>query len=100
MSGIQWVMVLATLATILIAPVTAYAAGGGKPATKIYNVADTRHMESGLSKWIADVYNDSLLVFGLLVVSIMASMGLVMGFGMDRVIAMIGIDLRRLEHHE
>jgi len=75
-------------------------AAGGKPATKIYNVADTRSMEGGLSKWIAGVYNTDLWLYALLVVVVMALMGVVLGYGMDRVVSLLGINLGKLEHHE
>lgn len=75
-------------------------AGGGKPATKIYNIADTRGMDSGISKWIADVYNSNLWLFGLMVVAVMAGMGLVLGFCMDALLKLLGINLGRLQHHE
>jgi hypothetical protein len=87
------------LLTVIVAG-SAFAAGGGKPATKIYNVADTRGMHSGLSKWIADIYNSDLLLFGLLVVGVMALMGLTIGRTMDFLVSRLGIDLGRLEHHE
>ena len=76
------------------------AAAGGKPATKVYNVADTRDMEPGISKWIADAYNGNLWLFGLLVVSVMAGMGLTFGLLMDRLLKAVGINLGRLQHHE
>ncbi len=75
-------------------------AAGAEPPTKIINVADTRHMAPGLSRWIADVYNDNLLIFGLLVVVVMVIMGASLGFVFDRLIAMIGIDLGKLDHSE
>lgn len=75
-------------------------AAGGKPATKLVNVADTRGMASGLSRWIADVYNSSLWLYAALVVSMMVLMGLVLGFGVDRLMGLLGIDLGKLEHHE
>jgi len=87
------------LLTLLIAG-SAFAAGGGKPATKIYNVADTRAMSAGLSKWIADIYNSSLLLFGITVVLVMAIMGLTIGHAMDFLVSRSGIDLGKLEHHE
>jgi hypothetical protein len=76
------------------------AMASAKPATKLVNVADTRLMDPGFSKWVADVYNSNLWLYGLIVVTIMATMGLVLGFGFDRVIAMVGIDLGKLDHHE
>jgi len=75
-------------------------AAGGKPATKIYNVADTRTMDGGISKWIADIYNSDLWAYAFLVVVVMALMGLIFGYGMDRVLGVLGINLGKLEHHE
>jgi len=94
------VLVLLVISSLLLLPLLAYAAGGGKPATKLYNVADTRNMEPGLSKWIADIYNDNLWTFGLLVVAIMAIMGLALGYLMDRSLVLLGINLGKLDHHE
>lgn len=71
-----------------------------KPAKQLVNIADTRALPPGLSRWIADVYNTSHWEFGLLVVVIMAAMGLILGYGFDRIVATLGIDLGRLEHHE
>jgi hypothetical protein len=84
---------------LLILPGTALAAGG-KPATKLVNVADTRGLDPGLGRWIADIYNTDLWLFATLVVTVMAAMGLVLGFSFDRLIGMLGIRLGRLDHHE
>jgi hypothetical protein len=67
---------------------------------KLVNVADTRGLGLGLSKWIADIYNTSYWQFGLLVVAIMAAMGLVLGFGCDRLMGLLGLDLGKMKHHE
>jgi hypothetical protein len=75
-------------------------AAGGKPATKLINVADTRAMGPGIARWIAEVYNDNLWLYGLLVVVTMALMGSILGFGFDRLVSMLGINLGKLEHHE
>jgi len=88
------------LAAVWLLPVVAWAAGGGKPATKIFNVADTRAIEPGVSKWIADIYNSSLWLYGGLVVVMMAGMGFVLGYGMDRLVRLSGINLGKLDHHE
>jgi hypothetical protein len=79
---------------------SALAAGGGKPATKLINVADTRGMEPGLTKWLADLYNGDLWLYGLVVVVVMAVQGAVLGLVFDRLIGLLGIKLGRLEHHE
>lgn len=75
-------------------------AGGGKPATKLVAVADTRDLQPGLSKFIADVYNDNLVLFGLLVVVLMAGMGALLGFFFDKIVGLLGINLGKLDHHE
>ncbi len=75
-------------------------AAPAKPAKKLVNVADTRTLPPGLTRWIADVYNTSYWAFGLLVVAVMAAMGLALGFGFDRLIGKLGINLGRIQHHE
>jgi hypothetical protein len=74
-------------------------AAGGKPATKLVSVADTRHL-TGLAKWIGDVYNTNLWLYGVLVVVTMVLMGLVLGTVFDRLLVKMGLELGRLEHHE
>ena len=78
---------------------TAWAAGG-PPATKLINVVDTRTLDSGPSLWIAQIYNDNFVLFGALVVVVMVVQGLLLGFGFDRAIHMLGLDLGKLSHHE
>jgi len=68
--------------------------------TKPINVADTRALGPGVARWIAEVYNDNLWLYGVLVVIIMALMGSILGFGIDRLMSMSGINLGKLEHHE
>jgi len=89
----------ALLGAYLLAPI-AVMAGGGKPATRLVNVADTRALEPGISKFIADVYNTNLILFGLLVLVTMAGMGALLGFACDKIVGLIGIDLGKLSHHE
>jgi hypothetical protein len=83
---------------ILLSMGEALAAGG--PATKLVNVADTRGMDSGFSLWLAEVYNTNLWLFGLLVVVIMAGIGAILGFAFDKLVALLGIRLGKLDHHE
>jgi len=79
-------------------PTMAWAAGG-KPATKLVSVADTR-AATGLAKWIGDVYNTNLWLYGLVVVAVMACMGLVLGLAFDRLLVLMGLELGKLDHHE
>ncbi|MGE5346141.1 MAG: hypothetical protein ACM3JH_09315 [Acidithiobacillales bacterium] len=90
--------VLTGLASLAIA-LDAVAAPA-KPASDLVNIADTRGLPPGLSRWIGDVYNTSHWEYGLLVVVVMAAMGLLLGAGFDRALSHLGIDLGRLEHHE
>jgi len=89
---------LAGLATLTCA-LDAVAAPA-KPAQQLVNIADTRGLPPGLSRLIGDIYNTSHWKYGLLVVVVMAAMGLILGYGFDRLVATLGIDLGRLEHHE
>ncbi|MBI5533793.1 MAG: hypothetical protein HY898_13820 [Deltaproteobacteria bacterium] len=95
----RWIAGALAASALLLLPSEVLAAGG-KPASKLVNVADTRHLAPGLSKWLADLYNDNLLIYGLVVVAIMAAMGGVLGFVFDRATALFGINLGRLDHHE
>jgi hypothetical protein len=75
-------------------------AAGAPPAEKLVNIADTRGLGPGLSKWIADIYNTSYWTFGFTVVVTMAIMGLVLGLLCDRLVGMLGLNLGKIQHHE
>jgi hypothetical protein len=92
------VMVVLAL-TWCVLPTLVHAAGGGKPATKLVAVADTRDA-TGLAKWVGDVYNANLWLYGLMVVVVMAGMGLVLGLVFDRFLVLMGLELGKLDHHE
>ena len=79
---------------------TVQAWAASAPATNLVNVADTRAMSPGWSKWVADVYNSDPWLYALLVVGVMVAMGYILGSGFDRLVRALGIDLGRLEHHE
>jgi hypothetical protein len=97
----RWlVSVSAALFTLVAACGQVLAAGGGKAATKLVNVADTRALPPGYSRWVADIYNTNLWLFGLLVVVVMVLMGLVLGLAFDKAIGLLGINLGKLDHHE
>ncbi len=89
---------LAALSTLAVGG-TAWAAGG-PPATRLLNVADTRSLEAGPALWCARIYNESFVLYGAAVVGVMVAMGLVLGFGFDRAMQLLGLDLGKLEHHE
>jgi hypothetical protein len=93
-----WILALVSAAWWGV-PSLAWAAGGGKPATKLVSVADTRSA-TGLAKWVGDVYNTDMWLYGLVVVVTMAGMGLVLGLAFDRLLVLMGLELGKLDHHE
>ena len=96
--GRRWLAAAAGLLVFLVA--SEALAGGGKPATRLVSVADTRHMAPGLNLWVANLYNTNLWMFSLAVVLIMAAMGGILGFAFDRGMGLLGINLGKLEHRE
>ncbi len=88
------------LTSLLLWLLAANALAAAGPAKKLVNVADTRGLDPGLSKWIADLYNTSLWQFSLVVVVVMAVMGLLLGFVCDRLVGLLGINLGRIQRHE
>ncbi|MBN1654580.1 MAG: hypothetical protein JXA30_12490 [Deltaproteobacteria bacterium] len=97
--GSRVLLYLITLAGTLLLADRVCAAGGGKPATKLVCVADTRNI-SGIAKWIGDIYNTNYWLFGLTTVVVMAGMGLFLGLLFDRLLQMTGLKLGKLDHHE
>ena len=89
----------AAILTFCLSAVPALAGSGSSESTLV-NVADTRGLPPGLSRWIADVYNQSLWLYGLTVVVVMAGMGLVLGLLTDRLVGMLGVHLGRTTHWE
>ena len=95
-----WLRVMGWAGLLWVLAAHAVLAAPAKPATKLVNVADTRAMDPGLSRWIADVYNANLWSYGALVVATMVVMGLVLGLFADRLVGLLGIDLGRISHPE
>ncbi len=89
---------LASAAAIL-APGSTWAAGHGEPGAPIARVVDTSEL-TGLARWIGELYNANLWLYGLTVVLTMMLMGLVLGFGLDRLLELAGLNLGKLEHDE
>jgi hypothetical protein len=100
--GPQLIRRLAVQLTILPfwLPAIQAMAAPAKPDTKLVNVADTRGLGPGITKWIADIYNTSYWQFAVLVVVTMAAMGLILGYGCDRLVRLLGINLGKMQHHE
>ncbi|MBI5491130.1 MAG: hypothetical protein HY905_27610 [Deltaproteobacteria bacterium] len=98
LGGLARVRHLLLFGCLLVAS-TAQAAGG-PPATKLVQVIDTRRMDDGVTRWVADLYNDNLWLYGLVVVVVMALIGLALGLIFDRLVGLLGINLGKLDHHE
>ena len=69
-------------------------AGGGEKQGKLVHVADTRGL-SGFNLYFADLYNTNRLLFTLEAIGLTIIMGVSLGFIMDKVAAMIGLDLSK-----
>ena len=92
-------LTLLVLVSGFLIPAVAFAAGG-KPQTKLVQVVDTRDMAPGVARWLADLYNTNLWLYGLVVVVTMCGIGLVLGLIFDRLVGLLKIDLGKLDHHE
>ncbi|NMC50801.1 MAG: hypothetical protein GYA47_15460 [Desulfovibrio sp.] len=84
-------LTLALTALFLLAPMAAFAAGGGGAGIVI--VADTRKL-SGLMAWWSNLYNESHLYFMLLTIIIIPTVGVIFGVLADIVMHFVGIDLK------
>ena len=74
-------------------------AGGGEKQGKLVHVADTRGL-SGFNLYFADLYNTNRLLFTLEAIGLTIIMGVSLGFIMDKVAAMIGLDLSKRDVKE
>ncbi|MBN1608237.1 MAG: hypothetical protein JW940_16515 [Polyangiaceae bacterium] len=84
---------------IVLWPRLVLAAGGAK-ATPLENVADTRDLAPGFSKFLADTYNGNMWLYAAYAVGIMVVMGLVLGLVADKLMGLTGISLGKADHHE
>lgn len=80
---------------VLMLPVAALAAGGGKVANVVI-VADPRKVHGVLSWW-ANLYNESHAYFTLVTILVVPVVGVIFGLIADFVMTAIGIDLKSRE---
>jgi hypothetical protein len=74
---------------------------GGEAATNLVVVADTRRVSLGIVRYIADTYNINPWLFACYAVIFTACYGTFLGFVMDKIMGLTGLDLRSrkiLEH--
>jgi hypothetical protein len=91
-----WARILSLgILAILLLPELAAAAGGGEIAPLVI-VADTRKF-TGWEAWWTNLYNESHLLFALLTIVIIPTVGLIFGILADLVMGTIGIDLKSRE---
>ncbi len=77
----------------------ALAAAAGEKQEKLVHVADTRGL-SGFNLYFADLYNTNRLLFTLETIAITIVMGATLGFVMDKLVGMIGLDLSKRDVKE
>ncbi len=82
---------------VILQPYSALAHGGeGEP------IPDQVSLEnlSGITLWLAQLYNDEKLLFALLVTFSMGIIGIILGFLTDIVLKIFGLDVSKIAHHE
>ena len=74
---------------------------GGKKASELVVVADTRVISSGVMKYFANLYNTNILLFAVWAVFLTAFYGAFLGWLMDKIMARTGLDLtsRKIVEH-
>lgn len=90
-------MLLLYLSFIFIPSYLALAHGGeGEP------IPDKVPLDklSGITLWLAQLYNDDKLLFALLVIVIMVIVGLILGVLTDLFLKIFGMDVSKIAHHE
>jgi hypothetical protein len=83
---------LSGLVVLMALPVKVFAAGGG-PSGAMVIVADTRGC-TGWEAWWGNLYNESLLYFTLVTITIIPVTGLILSLFTSFVMARTGIDLK------
>ena len=81
--------------TILCAlvPTTLWAAGG-EPVAELVVVADTRVIDSAIMRYFADLYNTNIAMFAVWAVVLTAAYGCFLGWLMDKLMGLTGLDLK------
>jgi hypothetical protein len=93
-----WVVIFNCL--LLGLPLLAWAAD---PGEKTADFASKQVKIEGLNAvnyFFASTYNDSKMMFAILVTLIMGVVGAIIAFVTDRILKVIGMDVSKIEHHE
>lgn len=89
----------AALGLAMCAMPLAIMAGGGEKQGKLVHVADTRGL-AGFNLYFANLYNTNRLLFTLEAIGLTVIMGVTLGFIMDKLVTMIGLDLSKRDVKE
>lgn len=73
----------------------------GPKAADLVVVADTRILSGTMNRYFADLYNTDILIFAVWAVALTALQGSILGFAMDKLMGMTGLDLtkRKIVEH-
>lgn len=74
-------------------------AGGGHEGEPIPGTVRLDKL-SGISLWLAQLYNDDKLLFAILVTVSMGVIGLIIGNLTDFILKIFGLDVSKISHHE
>jgi hypothetical protein len=83
-----------TLILSILGIIPAYVWAAGEKATDLVVVADTRVISSGILKYFADLYNTNITIFAVWAVVLTAAYGCFLGFFMDKLMSLTGLDLK------
>jgi ABC-type phosphate/phosphonate transport system permease subunit len=70
-----------------------------KQETTLNNKINTENL-SGINLWVAKLYNNDRILYAIIVILVMASLGSIMAFGTDLVLKFFGMSVTRISHNE
>ncbi|MGA8017720.1 MAG: DVU0150 family protein [Desulfobacterales bacterium] len=85
-------LALVTMACLMV-PEVLWAAGGGGGAP-IVVVSDTRVIHGSIMRYFSNLYNTDILLFAIWAVVLTAAYGGFLGFLMDKLMGLTGLDLK------
>lgn len=84
---------------LLIIPLSMVWADAVKPAEKLDKKVDLANL-SGINYFFANLYNDNLWWYALLVTALMGVVGFAIALVTDVILKMVGMEVSKIEHHE
>ena len=86
------IRIVLCLGALLLLPGMALASGEAAPPLVV--VADTRVLDSGIMLYFANLYNTDTVLFAVWAAALTACYGAILGFIMDKLMGLTGLDLK------